>query len=65
MAKKKPKNKRPSKKWEKYSIKSGKLERKKICPKCGEATFLAEHKDRTYCGKCHLTEFVKKQTNSL
>ena len=39
-----------------YEIKDGKVIRKrKICPKCG--SFMAEHKDRWYCGKCHYTEF--------
>lgn len=58
--KKKAKNKKPSKKWTKYSIKDGKLERKPSCPKCGASIFMAEHKDRLYCGKCQFTEFKKK-----
>ena len=29
------------------------------CPKCGKGVFLAKHKGRTYCGKCHYTEFTK------
>ncbi|MGM5484979.1 MAG: 30S ribosomal protein S27ae [Nanobdellota archaeon] len=31
----------------------------KTCPKCGEGTFMAAHKDRTTCGKCGYTEFNK------
>jgi len=56
---KKPKNKVPSKVWKKYIVKGDKVERKATCPKCGPGYFLAEHKDRTNCGKCHYTEFKK------
>lgn len=43
-----------------FEIKEGKLVRsKKHCPKCGPGVFLAEHKDRTTCGKCSYTEFKK------
>ncbi len=28
---------------------------KKYCPRCGDGYILSEHKDRTYCGNCHLT----------
>jgi len=52
MAKKKVKNKNPSKKFEKYTIKDGAVERKAVCPKCGPGIFLAVHKDRRTCGKC-------------
>ena len=58
--KKKPKNKKQSKKWNKYKISGNKLEKSKICPKCGPGIFLAVHKDRIYCGSCHYTEFNKK-----
>jgi len=57
MAKKKQvKNKIPSKRYTKYTLVQGKLKRKKTCPKCGPGIFLAEHKDRFYCGKCHYSE---------
>jgi len=52
MAKKKVANKNPSKKYSKYEIKDGKVERKAYCPKCGPGIFLALHKDRQTCGKC-------------
>ncbi len=58
--KKKPKNKRPSKKWTKYKLSGNKIERSKTCPKCGPGVFLAVHKDRVYCGSCHYTVFNKK-----
>lgn len=56
MAKKKVKNKVPSKKYSKYTIEGNKLKRSKSCPKCGNGTFLADHKDRLYCGNCHYLE---------
>ena len=59
--KKKAKNKKPSKKYTKYKIEGGKIARAKNCPKCGEGVFLAEHKDRLYCGKCHYLEIKTKQ----
>ena len=44
--------------WKYYKIEGDKIVRnKKICPKCG--SFLADHKDRLYCGKCHFTQFKK------
>ncbi len=55
MPKKKVKNKKPSTKYKKYKVVSGKIERKPTCPKCGSEVFLAEHKDRSYCGNCHYT----------
>jgi len=52
---KKPhKNKKTSKKYSHYE--NGKA-KKKHCPRCGPGTFLAEHKGRSYCGKCHYTSF--------
>ena len=60
MAKKKVKNKISSKKYKAYKIEGGKIKLiKKICPKCGPAVFLAEHKDRLYCGCCHYVEMKK------
>lgn len=38
------------------SVKEGKLEiTRRTCDRCGEGTYMADHKDRWYCGKCHLT----------
>ncbi len=62
MAKKaKPKNKTPSKKYSKYTIKDNKIIRKPHCPKCGLGIFLAEHPDRLYCGKCGYVEMKAKK----
>jgi small subunit ribosomal protein S27Ae len=43
-----------------YKVESGKavLERK-FCPRCGPGVVMAEHKDRTACGRCGYTEFKK------
>ena len=59
--KKKHKNKPTSKKYTKYKIgKDGKISREKCCPRCGPGIFLAKGKGRLYCGRCHFTEFDKK-----
>ena len=54
------KNHIPSKVYEKYEVKDGNLIRKKYCPRCGPASFLAIHKDRVFCGKCHYVEINSK-----
>lgn len=33
--------------------------KKRACPKCGQGTALAEHKDRLHCGKCGYSESKK------
>lgn len=43
--------------WKYY--KEGKVPRKS-CPRCGEGTWLARHKDRLSCGKCNYMETEKK-----
>ena len=59
---KKPhKNKPTSKKSQFYKVEGDKVTRgRKHCPRCGPGTFLANHKGRMYCGKCHYTEFSKE-----
>ena len=48
--------------WNLYEKAGDKVTRKnKSCPKCGTGTFMAKHKDRSYCGFCHYTEFSKKE----
>jgi small subunit ribosomal protein S27Ae len=38
-------------------VEGNKLTRtRKSCPKCGAGVFLAEHKDRTSCGRCGYME---------
>ena len=44
-----------------YDIQGDKLVRKRrVCPKCGDGTFLGKHKNRESCGQCGYTEFTKK-----
>jgi len=60
---KKPhKNKPTSKRWTKYKAEGDKLIREKTCPRCGPGIFLMKAKDRLYCGKCHYTEFLSKES---
>jgi small subunit ribosomal protein S27Ae len=55
----KPKMPRKAKK-DAYKVEGGKVTRtRKHCPKCGPGVFMAEHDDRTTCGKCGYTEFKK------
>ena len=63
MAKKKDtKTKTTSHKYKSYEVSGDKLVRKnKFCPKGGVGFFLAQHKDRSVCGKCQYTEFSKKE----
>ena len=45
-----------------YSVSGGKLACSgKLCDRCGSGTFMANHKDRWYCGKCQLTVWKKKE----
>ena len=53
--KKEVKNHKSSKRWELY-----KKGYKRFCPKCGPGIFLADMKDRYYCGKCHYCEYKKQ-----
>jgi len=60
---KKPhKNKPTSKKYTKYKIEGDTIKREKFCPRCGPGVFLMNAKDRSYCGKCHYSEFMSKKT---
>jgi ubiquitin-small subunit ribosomal protein S27Ae len=58
------KKKKPHKytpKYKYYKTEGGKVVRTlKSCPRCGPATFMAKHKDREYCGRCHYTVFTEK-----
>ena len=58
---KKPhKNKKTSKKYTKYKIDGDKVTRQRNCPRCGPGIFLMISQGRTYCGKCHYSEFESK-----
>jgi small subunit ribosomal protein S27Ae len=59
--KKKHVNKPTSKKYTKYKIDGDKVIRAKTCPRCGPGIFLSVGQGRSYCGKCHYTEFDKKE----
>lgn len=60
--KKKHVNKPTSVKYKKYTIEGDKIVKKaRSCPRCGPGIFLSVSKGRAYCGKCHLTEFDKKE----
>ncbi|MBU1252420.1 MAG: 30S ribosomal protein S27ae [Nanoarchaeota archaeon] len=59
---KKPhKNKPTSKKYSKYKIEGDKVTRERFCPRCGPGVFLMITKERSYCGKCHYSEFQSKK----
>lgn len=56
------KKKKASNVWHLYKIEDGKLVIKnKVCPKCGNGVFLAEHKDRFSCGRCGYTIFKNQK----
>jgi len=58
---KKPhKNKPTSKKYTKYKIEGDKIVRERSCPRCGPGIFLMNSQGRSYCGKCHYSEFQGK-----
>ena len=51
------KTKKSSQLHKAYEITGDSIKRKnKACPKCGKGTFMAEHKDRSSCGKCGYME---------
>lgn len=59
--KKQKKNKATSQKWKKYTIEGDKVKKERSCPRCGPGVFLSKGQNRMYCGKCHFTEFNKKE----
>jgi small subunit ribosomal protein S27Ae len=41
-----------------YKTDGSRVERlRRECPKCGPGVYMAEHADRTACGRCGYTEF--------
>ena len=59
--KKENKKRRSSNVYKLYDTASGLKRKNKTCPKCGSSVFMAEHKDRSSCGKCEYTEFKSKK----
>ncbi|TKJ17650.1 30S ribosomal protein S27ae [Candidatus Woesearchaeota archaeon B3_Woes] len=56
------KKKKTSKRYENYEVSGNSVKRKnKSCPKCGMGVFLANHKDRLYCGKCGYVEMKSSE----
>jgi small subunit ribosomal protein S27Ae len=50
------------KQWDILKVEGNAIKRlKKTCPRCGLGTYMAEHKDRYFCGNCHMTEWKKKE----
>ncbi len=48
-----------------YKVDNGKIKRvKKVCDRCGDGTFMAEHDNRWYCGKCGMTIWKKKESEN-
>jgi len=63
--KKKHTNKATSKKASKYTVEGDKIIKKaRSCPRCGPGIFLSVGKGRSYCGRCHFTEFEKKEVEA-
>jgi len=61
MAEQKAKAEKKLAKAKQYDISTGVLRRKgKFCPKCGAGVFMAQHKDRSSCGKCGYAEMKAK-----
>jgi len=51
------KKKNPFSRYKMYNVSGDKVEKKnKSCPKCGQESYLAAHKDRLTCGKCGYME---------
>lgn len=43
-----------------YTVQDGRaILRKRHCPRCGPGVLMAEHEDRSACGRCGYTEFKK------
>jgi len=55
------KKKKTSQTWKLYHVSGETLKKKNtLCPKCGSAVYMANHKDRATCGKCGYTEKKSK-----
>lgn len=61
--KERPKSKSKHKKvqvWKLYKVDGGKVEKKEECPRCGSGSFIAQAKNRKYCGKCGWSQVENK-----
>ena len=48
-----------------YKLEGDKVVRKKkICERCGDAVYMAEHPDRQTCGKCGFTQYKRGRKTS-
>lgn len=53
---------KPVKQSNYFKVEGKKIERtRKVCPRCGDGTFLGKHKNRHYCGRCKYTEFLNEK----
>ncbi|MBI4043241.1 MAG: 30S ribosomal protein S27ae [Candidatus Diapherotrites archaeon] len=50
---------KPGSRFGVYTLENDHVKKKKFCPKCGAGIFMAEHSDRSSCGKCGYTEWKK------
>jgi len=59
LSEQKPKKKKANPQiWKFYKVEDSSVKRmRKECPRCGAGVFLAEHKDRSSCGRCGYTTF--------
>ena len=55
------KEKKAKKQVQPHTLFEGGKKKSKNCPKCGQGYTLAKHNNRLTCGKCHYTEFTKKE----
>ena len=48
--------------FENAKVEGGKIiSKERSCPRCGPGIFLSVGKGRSYCGRCHFTEFEKRE----
>jgi small subunit ribosomal protein S27Ae len=48
--------------WKFFRVQGDKVIRlRHECPRCGRGAFLAEHADRSTCGRCGFTQFKRKE----
>ena len=59
-SKRKKTNKPTSTKYKFFKISGDSVTRARSCPRCGPGIFLMVTPNRSYCGKCHYTEFSGK-----